>query len=103
MTSELERMQQLAESLEKEDRRALVIQIWDGEIKGASELVVKALRAYEALDKLRDMNAAEYLRVVARETKHQFDKHELPKVAYLIDAALASSPLSSNTRGSADT
>lgn len=45
---EIDRMRQLADSLEREDRRALVIQIWDHEIRGANELVVKALRAYLA-------------------------------------------------------
>lgn len=43
----------------------------------------------EALDKLRNMNAAEYLRVVARDTRHVFDKNELPKIAALIDAILS--------------
>lgn len=46
--NDIARMVALADSLEQEDRRAIIIQIWDGEIKGASELVVKALRAYVA-------------------------------------------------------
>jgi hypothetical protein len=46
--NDIERMIALADSLEREDRRAVVIQIWDDEIKDANALIVKALRAHIA-------------------------------------------------------
>lgn len=84
----------------REEYNALNLKGWhsvrhDEECDGVTEVSYTAMPATpsaavrEALDKLRDMNAAEYLRVVARDTRHVFDKNELPKIAVLIEEALS--------------